>query len=49
MTFEELVANGSYVQRPPTAPIFASHPLQVRGRGRGRGRGKGRGRGRSSS
>ena len=30
MTFEELVVNGSYVQRAPTAPIFASHPLQVR-------------------
>jgi hypothetical protein len=28
MSFEELVANPSYVQRAPTAPIFSSHPLQ---------------------
>ena len=27
-TFEQLVANPAYVQRAPTAPIFASHPLQ---------------------
>ena len=29
MTFAELVANPSYVQRAPTAPIFSSHPLQT--------------------
>ena len=35
MTFEELVVNASYVQRAPTAPIFASHPLQTTSATRG--------------
>lgn len=35
MTFDELVANPSYVQRAPTAPIFASHPLQTTSATRG--------------
>ena len=33
MTYAELVVNASYVQRAPTAPIFASHPLQPTGGG----------------
>ena len=35
MTYAELVVNASYVQRAPTAPIFASHPLQTTSATRG--------------